>query len=191
FRSLFLIEPYNWIIALLGAAIVSILTAALMQFMKETEIPILTLPFVIITWFLLLTSYKLNIFQLSPSLVAGNLASITLDFSESIHWVDGFILSIAQIFLLDNFISGIILFVALFLAGWKYGVYALIATMTALATAFLLGGEHSLISLGLYGYNAILTIIAVSIVFKEKQNSFALYSGIIGASLTIVITASL
>src|SRR5699024_8820086 len=58
--ALFLIEPYNWIIALLGAAIVSILTAALMQFMKETEIPILTLPFVIITWFLLLTSYKLN-----------------------------------------------------------------------------------------------------------------------------------
>src|SRR5699024_3598483 len=72
--ALFLIEPYNWIIALLGAAIVSILTAALMQFMKETEIPILTLPFVIITWFLLLTSYKLNIFQLSPSLVSGNLA---------------------------------------------------------------------------------------------------------------------
>src|SRR5699024_5449015 len=80
---------------------------------------------------------------------------------------------------------------ALFLAGWKYGVYAVIATITALLTAYLLGGEHSLISLGLYGYNAILTIIAISIVFTDRHNVFALYSGIMGASLTIIITASL
>lgn len=189
--AVFLVGPYDWIIALFGAAVVSILTAAFMQSMKAMEIPILTLPFVIITWFLLLTSYKLKIFELSPSLVSDNLTNITLDFSGPIHWIDGFVLNIAQIFFLDNFISGILLFIALFIAGWRYGLYAVIASITALLTAFILGGEHSLISLGLYGYNAILTIIAVSIVFKEKENLFALYSGIIGASLTIIITASL
>lgn len=189
--AFFLVGPYAWIIALFGAAIVALLTAAFMHSMKETEIPVLTFPFVIITWFLLLTSYKLNVFQLSPSLTSVELANMTLDFSGTINWFDGFVLSIAQIFFLDHLVSGILLFIALFLAGWRYGVYAVIATITSLLTAYVLGGEHSLISLGLYGYNAILTIIAVSIVFKDKENVFALYSGIFGASLTIVITASI
>lgn len=67
----------------------------------------------------------------------------------------------------------------------------MIACAVALLTALILGGEHSVISLGLYGYNAILTIIAVSIVFKEIENRYALFSGMIGAGLTILITASL
>lgn len=189
--SLFLDGPYNWIIALIGAAIVSILTAALMHFIKGIDIPILTFPFVIITWFMLLISYKLETFQLNPILAPEILSNVTVDFSGEINWLGGFVLGIAQIFFLDNMYSGILLFIALFWAGWRFGVYAIIASAIALLTASLFGGEPSLTSLGLYGYNAILTIIAVSIVFKESDNRFALYSGMIGASLTILITASL
>lgn len=189
--SLFLDGPYNWIIALIGAAIVSILTAALMHFIKGIDIPILTFPFVIITWFMLLITYKLETFQLNPILAPEILSNVTVDFSGEINWLGGFVLGIAQIFFLDNIYSGILLFIALFWAGWRFGVYAIIGSAIALLTASLFGGEQSLISLGLYGYNAILTIIAVSIVFKESDNRFALYSGMIGASLTILITASL
>lgn len=189
--ALFLTAPYNWIIALIGAAITAILTGAVMHFIKRTEIPILTFPFVIITWFMLLISYKLEAFQLSSTLAPGTLSNWTLIIPGEMEWINGFILSIAQIFFLDNIFSGILLFIALFWAGWRYGVYAMMASGFALLTAFILGGEHSLISLGLYGYNAILTIIAVSIVFKEVENRYAIISGIVGAGLTILITASL
>ncbi len=189
--ALFLTGPYNWIIALIGAGLASIVTAALMHMIKRTTIPILTFPFVIITWFMLLISYKLDVFQLSSSLAPGTLSNWTLVISGDVDVVTGFVLGIAQIFFLDNILSGILLFIALFWAGWRFGIYAIIASAFALLTAFLLGAEHDLISLGLYGYNAILTIIAVSIIFKENENRFAFISGLVGAGLTILITASL
>ena len=63
--------------------------------------------------------------------------------------------------------------------------------VTAILVAYFLGGEHSAIMLGLYGYNAILTIIAVSAVFNAEHNRYSLLSGIIAACLTVPITAGL
>ncbi|MCM3729161.1 urea transporter [Neobacillus cucumis] len=79
---------------------------------------------------------------------------------------------------------------AVFWAGWKLGLYAIIGNLAALITSYLLGGEHHLIFMGLYGYNAILTIIAVSIVFNDYDRNGLLY-GIIAACLTVPITASI
>ena len=61
----FLSGPYMWIIALVGSAIAAIFTATMLHFMKKTEIPILTFPFIILTWFILLASYKLKVIKLS------------------------------------------------------------------------------------------------------------------------------
>ena len=67
----------------------------------------------------------------------------------------------------------------------------LLGNVAAVMMAYFLGGERSTIALGLYGYNAILTIIAVSAVFNSEQNRFAPLSGIIAACLTVPITAAL
>lgn len=53
------------------------------------------------------------------------------------------------------------------------------------------GGEHNLIYLGLYGYNAILTMLAVSVVFKTVPNRFTLFTGIVAVCLTVVFTGSI
>ena len=66
--ALFLSGPYMWIIALVGSAIAAIFTATVMHFMKRTEIPILTFPFIILTWFILLASYKLKWIKLSADI---------------------------------------------------------------------------------------------------------------------------
>lgn len=188
--SLFISGGERWIIALIGAAIAAIFSAAMIQVMKNTGLPALTFPFIILTWFLLLTSYRLGTFKLSPGLVPQDLSHWTLNIKGEINWLDGFTKGAGQIFLLDNNLSGILLYIAFLSAGWKFGLYAIIGNAAALITSYLLGGEHSLISMGLYGYNAILTIIAVSIVFKENQR-FALLTGIIAACLTVPITASM
>ncbi|WP_339226188.1 urea transporter [Oceanobacillus sp. FSL K6-2867] len=187
--TIFLGGSFHWIIALVGAGIAAILTAALMHFIKGIEIPILTFPFVVLTWLMLLVSYQFNTFKLGPGLIPQNLSDWTLDLGAQIIWLDGFLRGISQIFLLDHLLSAILFFVAIFWAGWKYGVYAVIGNAVALITAYGLGADHSSITLGLYGYNAILTIIAVSIVFNPNNSRFALLSGIIGACLTVLITA--
>lgn len=187
---LFLRGDNRWIIALVGAAAAALFTAAMMYFMRQSGIPILTFPFIALTWFLLLTTYRLNTFKLSPDLVPQSLANWKLDIRGEEHWLDGAVNGIGQIFFLDHTLSGILLVVAVFWAGWRFGFYAIIGNVAALLTAYVLGGEHHLIFLGLYGYNAILTIIAVSVVFKENERN-RLFRGIIAACLTVPITASI
>lgn len=189
---LFLRGDDRWIIALAGAAIAALFSAAMMYFMRQSEIPILTFPFIFLTWFLLLTTYRLVALKLSPEMVPQSLSQWELDIRGELkmHWLDAAMNGIGQVFFLDNTISGILLFVAVFLAGWRFGLYAIIGNAAALLISFGLGAEHHLILLGLYGYNAILTIIAVSIVFKENDRN-GLFIGIIAACLTVLITASI
>ncbi|MFC8151589.1 urea transporter [Bacillus paralicheniformis] len=187
----FLTGPYMWLVALIGSAVAAIFTAAMMHFTKRTEVPILTFPFVILTWFILLASYKLNGIKLSSALVPQDLTHWKLKTAGEVNLIDGVFHGIGQVFFLNNTVSGILIFLAVFWAGRKLGLYAVIGNAVAIIIAFLLGGERSLITLGLYGYNAILTILAVSVVFKSEHNRFAFLSGIISACLTVPITAGL
>lgn len=187
---LFLRGDDRWIIALFGAAIAAIFSAAMMYFMRQSDMPILTFPFIALTWFLLMATYRLVSFKISPELVPQTLSNWHLNITGEIHWIDGIFTGIGQIFFLNHNLSGLLLFAAIFWAGWKFGVYAIIGNIAALLTSFGLGGEHPLIFSGLYGYNAILTIIAVSIVFKEKERN-GLLIGIFAACLTVLITASI
>ena len=173
--TLFLSGPYHWIIALVGAAITTIITAAIMHAMRNTEIPILTLPFIILTWFMLLVSYRLKAIKLSPGFVPQDLSRWELNIEGDLDWIEGASHGMGQIYFLDNSLSGFLLFIALFWAGWKLGVYAIIGNSVALLVAYVLGGEHSLIIEGLYGYNAILAILAVALVFNMNRHRYPLY----------------
>lgn len=77
--TLLLSGEYHWIIALVGAAITSIVTAAMMNVMKSKEFPVLTFPFIIVTWFMLLSTYRLKVFKLTDELVPQGLSYWTLD----------------------------------------------------------------------------------------------------------------
>ncbi|MFJ8236042.1 urea transporter [Ureibacillus sp. NPDC094379] len=188
---LFLSGTSKWMIALLGAAIAAIFAAMMVHFMKNMALPILTFPFIILTWFMLLVSYQLKAFHISETLVPQSLSSWTLNIAGDIDWTEGLFHGIAQIYFLDNALSGFLMFVAVFWAGWRLGVFAIIGNAVALLVAYVLGGEHSLILLGLYGYNAILACLAVSIVFSEESNRFRIVSGIVAAALTVLLTASI
>lgn len=188
--SLFLTGPSRWGIALLGAMVAAIFTATMMHFLKNIDLPILTFPFIILTWFVLLASYKLDVFHLNDSLVPQSLAYWQLNIAGELNWTAGFLNNIEQIFFLDHPFSGVLLYSAIFVASWQLGLNAVIGSVIALLLSYGLGGEHSLILGGLYGYNAILTCMAVSIVFSSQSNRFKLVSGILATCLTIPLTAS-
>ncbi|WP_143256242.1 urea transporter [Priestia aryabhattai] len=189
--SLFLEGSFRWFIALSGAFIAAIFTAIVMHITKKVRIPTLTFPFIIVTWLILLSSYKLKALKLSPLLVPQDLVHWKLYISGNINWVEGVFSGIGQVFFLDHILSGIILFIAVFWSSWKFGVLAIIGNALALMTAYLLGAEHPLIIKGLYGYNAILTILAVGIVFSSPQKKYNFLSGFIATILTVPITASI
>ena len=187
---LFLTGPTRWMIALAGAVIAAIFSAAMVHFMKNTALPILTFPFIILTWFMLLVSYRLEAFQLSNTLVPQSLSLWELNIEGEMNLTEEIFNGIGQVFFLDNNLSGLLLFIAVFWAGWKLGLYAVVGNATALLIAYELGAEHPLIISGLYGYNAILACMAVASVFSTEENRYRNISGILAACLTVPLTAS-
>ncbi|WP_233202884.1 urea transporter [Sporosarcina sp. P1] len=186
----FLTGPNAWIVALVGAAITAIFTATLMYFLGNFGIPILTLPFILSTWFILLSSYKLDSIKLNESLVPQSVANWELHVEGEIDLFQAIFNGIGQIFFLTETIPGLLLFIAVFWASRKMGIYAVIGNVVACATALALVGEHTLIMLGLYGYNAILTILAVSVVYNTKENRYAPITGVLAACITVPLMAS-
>ncbi|WP_233193476.1 urea transporter [Sporosarcina sp. P3] len=186
----FLTGPTAWIVALVGAAITAIFTATLMYFFGNVGIPILTLPFILLTWFTLLASYKLEGIKLSDSLSPQSLANWELHIEGKINLLQSTFNGIGQIFFLTEAIPGLLLFIAVFWASTKMGIYAVIGNVVACVAALALAGEHALILLGLYGYNAILTILAVSVVYNTKENRYAPITGIVAACITVPLMAS-
>lgn len=68
-------------------------------------------------------------------------------------------------------------------------MYALLGSAVAWLTAYTLGVDIQSLNLGLYGYNAVLSILAVSLVFDAKSR-FAPITGIIAAILTVPMTTA-
>ena len=188
---LFLEGPMSWGIALFGAVIAAAFTASMLALLQPPGMPTLTFPYVITTWLLLLASYKLEAFNLTTKIVPQHLSHWKLEIYGEIQWLSAFLDGIGQIFFLQGMVAGILIIVGIFIAGKKLGLYALIGNFIGMIVAFFLGGEHTLINAGLFGYNAILTSMAVGVVFREKTNRLAPFSAIIGVVLTVLFTASI
>ncbi|MEC0370837.1 urea transporter [Paenibacillus chibensis] len=180
----------RWVIALAGAAVAALFTAAMMHVMRNAKMPVLTFPYIVLTWFLLLASYRLGAFQLNPGLVPQDLSHWKLHSEGTPNLLHGLVNGIGQVFFQDYFWSGIIILAGVIWAGWRLGLYAIIGSVIAWLTAYGLGAEVSPINLGLYGYNAVLTMLAVAAVFDAKSR-FAPWTGIIAAILSVPVTASL
>ena len=179
----------RWIIAIAGAAVAALLTAAFMHAAKKFAYPVLTLPFIILTWLLLLSAYRFTAFQLSSDIVPQSLSLWELDTHGSPQLFRGLIKGVSEVFLIDVFWSGVFILIAVFWAGWQYGVYTLFGTAVSWLVAYSLGADIKLLNLGLYSYNAVLAMIAVGSVYNVRQRIFP-FAGTFAAMATVFVTAS-
>ncbi|OKL35472.1 hypothetical protein BLL40_15275 [Domibacillus mangrovi] len=187
---LFLEGDQRFVIALFSAVIAAIFTAGMMHLTKPFDVPSLTFPYIILAWFLLTASHRLEFFEANKSLVPQVLAYWHLDIHGPVDLTSGFAKSIGQVYFLDHTWAGFLVLGGIFFASRRLGMLAIYATIISLLTAYYLGSEHSLLSSGLYGYNAVLTIFAVSDVFHNKKKWIP-FSGLLAAATSVLITASL
>ncbi|MFF2754776.1 urea transporter [Psychrobacillus sp. NPDC058041] len=186
---LFLEGPHKWIIALLCAGVTTIVTAALMNITKHFDMPILTFPYIILTWFFIGTSFRLSFIKPGANILPQNLINWERELDGPLDW-HGLITGIGQVFFLDEILPAFFFLIAIFIASRRYGIYAIIGSVIGWLTALFLGGEITLINLGLYNYNAVLTMIAVTSVLEVKHKN-AWITGIFASILSVQITASL
>ena len=105
---LFFRGRHRWIIALFSAVIASIFTAGMMHLTKPFDVPSLTFPYIILTWFLLTASHRLQFLEVDDSLVPQVLAYWQLDISGPVDLTSGFVRSIGQIYFLDHLGAGLL-----------------------------------------------------------------------------------
>ncbi len=187
--SLFLSGEKRWGIALAGAAVTVLFTAALMHLLKAMEVPILTFPYILLTWSVLLASFGLASIQLSPNLVPQDLSHWKLQAEghfEATELIEG----VGQIYFLENIYSSFLILIGIFWASWRMGLYAVVGTVLSSLTAYGLGAGSPSFNSGLYGYNAVLAIMAVTVVFKDRRHN-SIPAGIVAAILTVPLMASI
>ncbi|MCZ2259910.1 urea transporter [Sporosarcina sp. G11-34] len=187
---LFLHGDKRWFIALFAAGLAAISMKMLTKVLDKWNIPVLTIPFVFITWFGLLIAYRVDTLYMDPDFVISSPAMWNLPVEGTPTLLTGMIKGIGEVFIIDSLWTGSLILLALFWAGWRFGLYAIIGTFVSWLTAYFIGADTYSLNLGLYNYNAVLTIIAVSLVFDKKQRKTPI-TGIIAAMLTVPVTAGL
>lgn len=184
---LFLQNDWNWVIALFAAVMAAFLMVFLSKFLAKWKIPLLTFPLIFVTWVSFLAAYRFNALRVNPSFVTSSPANWHLPVEGKPNFFLGLIKGVGEVFIIDSLWAGSLILIALFVAGWRFGVYAIIGTFVSWLTAYSLGVDVELLDLGLYNYNAALTMIAVGLMFDEKSN-FPLI-GIFAAAMTVPIAA--
>ena len=127
---------------------------------------------------------------MSSELVPQDLSHWQLKTEGIINVIDGLVNGFGQVYFQHKLLPGILIILAVFWANRKFGIYTVIGTAISWLTAYVLGPEHNVLNLGLYGYNAVLTILAVASVF-DADSPFAPMWGIVAAIITVPITAGM
>ncbi|WZO96327.1 urea transporter [Isosphaeraceae bacterium EP7] len=142
--------PTTWILIVVGCVLASLVTRLARQFLP---FPTYTAPFVLVTWAALLTAHGM----------AGN--SIDPPHSPVPVESAGFLRSVlageAEVMLGASSLTGAFFLIGIALSDPRHAILALVGSTVGTLTAMYHGDPDPSVSLGLYGYNAALTAMAV------------------------------
>lgn len=193
------IEPSvaMWALLVIGAATSTVAMLAVANVMKTWGTPALTFPFVLTTWFLMLGAYSfgaVTIDGMGPPALAHSLTTAPMSPAavegQALPLLEAWLKGPAQVFLIDNWVSGILVVIGLAVSSlWAAG-FALGGAAIALATSLALGASLSDINGGLYGFSAVLTAVALGCVFYPPSWRVTLYA-LLGTVFTVIVQGAM
>ncbi len=197
FPTFFGDEPLMWFALAFCAMFSTWVRTGLNRIMKPWNINSLTFPFVLTTWFFMLACRYLTFIGLEDGGIANPAfapAALDVDFVRAdftfgefvIAWLKG----VSQVYLLDDWVTGIAFLVGLlvcspwacFLAAW--------ASVIALLMGWWYGMSYYYLVNGLFGYSCVLTAIAVGSVFYKGNLRVFLWTTF-AIVTTLVVQAAL
>lgn len=142
----------SWVLIILGSSLATIIQ----QFFIKRKIPVFTLPFVLVTWAILLfvRTYFTETIHVSSTINIATIDYFTMGFR-------GF----GQVIFQDNLVSGFLFFIAVFISSPISALYGFAGAILSALVAFNLSVPIHDISIGLFSYNAVLC----AIVFAGNQ----------------------
>lgn len=182
---------WMWLALILCAALTTWVRTGFNNVMAPWKVNSFTFPFVFCTWMFLLAARAMHglptVHMAEPALPAAFSSFESLRFGHLIvYWLKG----IAQVFLIDSWVTGLLFLVGLFLCNRWAALWAAIGSAVALLTVLVFKASGPDIVHGLYGYSPVLTAIALATVFYKPGWKSALWA-LLGILVTIFIQAGM
>jgi urea transporter, Yersinia type len=183
-------RPLTWVFLVIGAVATTVVTLALTTVVNSWGIPGLTFPFVLTTWFLLLGAYQFARATLAvpaaPALpVAGAPDPARLGGETGLDVLAG----VSQVFLVDSWVAGLIILLGLIVNSRWSALFAAGGAVAGTLLAIGFGAGADAVGQGLWGFNAVLTAIALGAVLYRPSGPTAIYA-LIGVVVTVVVQAA-
>ncbi|TDB84878.1 urea transporter [Actinomadura sp. KC216] len=184
----------SWVTALvvIGAAIgASLVNSALVVLLKQYNLPALTAPFCVVTLMMLIAAPSFHrVWSGHPSLPPPSASEPGTGVSWSDVW-HGFFNGIGQVFFQDKWYVGLIFLVGLAVSSRTVALAACAGSAIGLLTGWWLGAQAADLGAGLYGYNSVLTAIALAgtfVVLSPAGVAYAVIGAMTAAAATPAIT---
>ncbi|MGO3727186.1 urea transporter [Staphylococcus carnosus] len=169
--TVFLVPGWKSVLMTLLAVVLTMpIGAAFRALLNRFDLPMLTMPYVFISWMFLFMSFQFE-----------------YTINSLLSFLDGF----SEIFLVKSAIGGLIILIGIFIASRKAGVFSIIANIVGVFVVMIFGANHDEINAGLYGYNVILVTLALGVTFKEASVFNKYVSMLFGIIITVVMHAGL
>ena len=168
-----------WVYVVFGGAVSVVFMLALARVFRTWEVSVLTAPFVLITWLLLLATHAFAGLQGSALPAVGVIVPIDPVAANPLQpgeFLQGLLNSISQVFLKGHGPAALLLLAGLAVSSLPAAVFALLGAAVGLVTAHALGAESQLVTAGLLGFNPVLTAIALGAVFYRPSVRVVLYA---------------
>ena len=162
---LYFLEPgvLAWAYVVLAAAFTTVVMVALLHLLGTWKVPALTAPFVFTTWVFVLACARFGRLQSTEVLpTAGLPKAATVEGIVTTSTVaEGLFSGVAQVFFQGNAITGAIFVAGLLLASRAAAGAALMGSCAGLLVAWGMGAAEPAIRAGAFGFNCVLTAIAL------------------------------
>ena len=182
-----------WFYVVFGGAVSVVIMLALVKVFKTWSVSVLTAPFVLITWLLLLGTNAFSGLQGSALPPAGVIVPIDPSASNPLQLVDflqGLLTSISQVFLKGHGPAALLLLAGLAVSSIPAAVFAVVGAAIGLIVAHALGAESQLITAGLLGFNPVLTAIALGAVFYRPSVRVVIYA-LFATVLSVIVQGAM
>lgn len=179
---------WMWIALVLCAAMTTWVRTALNNIFGKWGVSSFTFPFVLCTWFFLLAARQMHgmppVGESVAEFPVESIGHLNAGFGDLvIYWLKG----VAQVFLINNWVTGICFLIGLALCSWRASLWAAIASAVSLAVAIFWQAPASSIAGGLYGFSAVLTGIALGSTFCRSNDWRTWIWALLGIVATVFI----
>lgn len=180
-----------WLALVFCSMLTTWVRTGLNNVMAPWKVNSLTFPFVMLTWLFLLASRIMDgihpIGLSDPTLPESFGYALDTSFgSLVVYWLKG----IAQVFLVNSWVTGVFFLVGLALCSRWAAIWAAAGSAIALAIAILFKANPSDIANGLFGFSPVLTAIAIGCTFYKPNLKSAAWT-IVAIIATVFIQAGM